>query len=64
MRSLRTLCRSLSGISKYATRIFYAKFRAGDQSARIELLNAAGEVIETVEHNPSHRDNANTLGGI
>ena len=44
--------------------ISYAKFRAGDQSARIEVLNAAGEVIETVEHNPSRRDNANTLGGL
>ncbi len=44
--------------------IFYAKFRAGDQSARIEVLNATGELIETVEHNPSRRDNANTLGGL
>ena len=44
--------------------VAYAKFRAGDQSARIEVLNAAGEVIETVEHNPSRRDNSNTLGGI
>ncbi len=44
--------------------ISYATFCAGDQSARIEILNAAGEVIETIEHNPSHRDNANTLGGL
>jgi hypothetical protein len=43
--------------------VAYAKFRAGDQSARIEVLNAAGEVIETVEHNPSRRGNSNTLGG-
>jgi len=42
----------------------YAKSLAGNQPARIEVLNAAGEVIETVEHSPSHRDNANTLGGL
>lgn len=44
--------------------VYSAKFRAGHQSARIEVLNAAGEVLETITHDPVRRDNANTLGGL
>jgi hypothetical protein len=44
--------------------IGYAKFRAGNQSARIDVLNVAGAIVETIEHDPGRRDNANTLGGV
>ncbi len=42
----------------------YAKFRAGNQSARIDVLDAAGAIVETIDHDPGRRDNANTLGGL
>jgi hypothetical protein len=44
--------------------VHYAKFRAGNRSARIDVLDAAGEIVEAIEHDPGRRDNANTLGGV
>lgn len=44
--------------------IAYAKFRAGNQSARIEVLDATGAMLETIAHDPARSDNANTLGGV
>jgi hypothetical protein len=42
----------------------YARFRAGNQSARIDVLDATGAILETIAHDPGRRDNANTLGGV
>jgi hypothetical protein len=42
----------------------YAKLRAGNQSARIEVFDAAGAIVETTQRDPGRRDNANTLGGV
>jgi hypothetical protein len=39
---------------------YYAKFRAGNQSARIEVLDATGAMLETIAHDPGRRDNANS----
>jgi hypothetical protein len=36
--------------------IGYAKFRAGNQSARIDVLDASGAIMETIEHDPTRRD--------
>ena len=45
--------------------IGFAKFRAGNQSARIEVLDAAGAILETIEHDPAERrESANMLGGV
>jgi hypothetical protein len=44
--------------------ISYARFRAGTQSARIDVLDAAGAIVETIDHDPARSDNANTLGGV
>jgi hypothetical protein len=45
-------------------RIGYAKFRVADQSARIEVLDAAGEVLRTIKHDPAHGYTAGRLGGL
>jgi hypothetical protein len=34
------------------------------KKARIEVLDAAGAIVETIEHDPGCRDNANTFGGV
>jgi hypothetical protein len=44
--------------------LYYARFRAGNQAARIDVLDAAGAIVERIEHDPGRRDNANTLGGV
>jgi hypothetical protein len=44
--------------------VYYAKFRAGNESARIEVLNADGEVLRTIEHESTWRDNIDRLGGL
>jgi hypothetical protein len=49
---------------KASDAIGYAKFRAGNQAARIDVLDATGVIVETTEHDPGRRDNANTLGGV
>lgn len=43
--------------------IGYATFRAGNKSARIDVLDVDGAIVETIEHD-GRRDNANTLGGM
>jgi hypothetical protein len=47
-----------------ADAVYYAKFRAGNQAARIDVLDATGAILETIAHDPRGRDNANTLGGV
>lgn len=42
----------------------YAKFRAGNQSARIDVIDATGAIVATIEHDPGHRGNANTVGAL
>jgi hypothetical protein len=44
--------------------IGYAKFRAGNQSARIDVLDATGAIVQTIEHDPARGENAQTIGGI
>ncbi len=44
--------------------IGYARFRAGSQLARIEVLDTTGATVETIEHDPAHRENAQTIGGM
>jgi hypothetical protein len=46
------------------TALVAAKLRAGSESARIEVLNAAGEVVEMIKHNPVRGGNTGTRGGV
>ena len=47
-----------------ADAIGYAQFRAGCSPARIDVLDAAGAIVETIEHDTARRENAETLGGM
>jgi hypothetical protein len=44
--------------------IYYAQRRAGSKRATIQIFDKAGQLIETIEHNPNARDSVGTLGGI
>jgi hypothetical protein len=44
--------------------IGYAKFRADNQAARIDVLDATNAIVQTIEHDPGQRDKANRLGGV
>jgi hypothetical protein len=44
--------------------IYYAQHHAGSKRATIQIFDAAGQIIETIEHNQNVRDSAGTLGGI
>jgi len=42
----------------------YAQFRAGLKSARIEIRDGSGEIVETIHHDPDGKRETNTLGGL
>ncbi len=44
--------------------IGYAKCRAGNHSAQIDVFDATGAIVERITHDPARRENANTLGVI
>ena len=44
--------------------IYYAHRRAGSKRATIQIFDGAGQIIETIKHNPSAQDSPGTLGGI
>ena len=41
-----------------------AKLIASIESARIEVFNAAGELVETIKHNPVRGDNTGQTGAF
>lgn len=46
-----------------ALAVNYAKFRAGNQSARIEVFDGFGVIVEIIEHDPGP-DSEDTLGEV
>lgn len=42
----------------------YAQHRAGSERATIEVFDAAGALVQTIEHEPSGRCRSGTLGVI